>query len=297
MTALSPAGTANPPPSIGRAMAWISVALVSFSAMAVAGREVVPHLDTFSLMFYRSVFGLAVVLGFLLISGTGFFAIGTRRLPLHLIRNLFHFTGQNLWFYAVSLVPLAQVFALELTTPIWVALLAPLLLGERFTAVRLGAILLGFIGILIVIRPGYTTLGPGEFAAMACVIAFVGTVIATKKLTRTETTLTFVFWMTLLQTIMALVMLRGFPAIPEGPLVPWVVLVAVCGLSAHFSIAKAFRYADASIVSPMDFLRLPLIAVVGMIVYGEMLDIWVFIGGVVVFFGNYLTIRTARQPG
>ncbi|WP_282606068.1 DMT family transporter [Pelagibius sp. Alg239-R121] len=286
-----------PVPSIGRAVAWISVALVSFSVMAVAGREIAPDLDTFSIMLYRSLFGLTLVLSFLLVFRRGVSAVKTRRLPLHLIRNLFHFAGQNLWFYAVALVPLAQVFALELTTPIWVALLAPLLLGERFTALRLGAIILGFIGILIVVRPGFTTLGPGELAAIACVAGFVGTVIGTKKLTGTETTLTIMFWMTLSQTVMALVMLKGVPIIPQAATIPWVLLVGICGLSAHFSIAQAFRYADASIVAPMDFLRLPLIAVVGMIVYGESLDIWVFVGGVIVFLGNYLTIQTARRRG
>lgn len=285
-----------PIPSVGRAVAWISVALISFTVMAVAGRELSSDLDTFSIMFYRSLFGLVIVVGLMPFTRQGFTAVKTRRLPLHLTRNVFHFTGQNLWFYAVSLVPLAQVFALELTTPIWVALLAPLLLGERFTLVRLGAILLGFLGILVVVRPGYTTLGPGEFAAIACVAGFVGTVIGTKKLTSSETTLTIIFWMTLSQTIMALLISLGTPMLPQTASVPWVLLVGVCGLSAHFSIAQAFRYADASVVAPMDFLRLPLIAMVGMALYGETLDIWVFVGGGIVFLGNYLTIRTARQP-
>ena len=280
--------------SVGRAIAWISVALVSFSVMAVAGRELSSDLDTFSIMFYRSLLGLVLVTCFMPFTRQGFTAVRTRRLPLHLTRNVFHFTGQNLWFYAVSLVPLAQVFALELTTPIWVALLAPLLLGERFTPLRLGAIILGFVGILVVVRPGYTSLGPGEFAAIACVAGFVGTVIGTKKLTATETTLTIIFWMTLSQAVMALIILLGAPVLPPAAAVPWVILIGLCGLSAHVSIAQAFRYADASVVAPMDFLRLPLIALVGMVIYGEALDLWVFIGGSIVFLGNYLTIRTAR---
>lgn len=285
----------TPSPSTGRAVAWVCVALLSFSTMAVAGREVAPDLDTFSIMFYRSLLGLAVVLCIFPFSRQGFAAVMTRRLPLHLTRNLFHFAGQNLWFYAVSLVALAQVFALELTTPIWVALLAPFLLGERFTALRLGAILLGFAGILIVIRPGLTTIGPGELAAMACVAGFVGTVIATKTLTRTESTLTIIFWMTFSQAIMALIMLWGLPVIPQGEAILWVLLIGICGLLAHFSLTQAYRYADATIVAPMDFLRLPLITVVGMILYSEQPDLWVFVGGAVVFAANYLTIRTARR--
>ncbi|TQV83073.1 DMT family transporter [Denitrobaculum tricleocarpae] len=289
------AAVGTPSPSTGRAVAWVCVALLSFSTMAVAGREVAPDLDTFSIMFYRSLFGLAVVLCILPFSRQGFSAVKTRRLPLHLTRNAFHFAGQNLWFYAVSLVALAQVFALELTTPIWVALLAPLLLGERFTALRMGAILLGFAGILIVIRPGFTAIGPGELAAMACVAGFVGTVIATKTLTRTESTLTIIFWMTFSQAIMALIMLWGLPVVPQGKAILWVLLIGLCGLLAHFSLTQAYRYADATIVAPMDFLRLPLITVVGMILYREEPDVWVFVGGAVVFTANYLTIQTARR--
>ncbi len=292
-----PTSTANnlPTPSTGRAVAWASLAIFSFSTMAVAGREVASDLDTFSVMFYRSFFGLAVVLCILPFSKQGFSAVKTRRLPLHLTRNVFHFTGQNLWFYAVSLVPLSQVFALELTTPIWVALLAPFLLGEQFTARRLAAILLGFAGILVIIRPGYSAIGAGELAAISCVAGFVGTVIATKALTRTESTLTIIFWMTLSQTVMALIILRGQPIVPQGDAILWVLLIGLCGLLAHLSLTQAYRYADASLVAPMDFLRLPLITVVGMLLYSESPDIWVFVGGAIVFAANYLTIRTARR--
>ncbi len=285
----------TPSPSTGRAVAWACMAVLSFSTMAVAGREIASDLDTFSVMFYRSLFGLAVILCILPFSRQGFSAVKTRRLPLHLTRNVFHFAGQNLWFYAVALVPLSQVFALELTTPIWVALLAPFLLGEHFTARRLGAILLGFGGILVIIRPGYTAIGSGELAAMACVAGFVGTVIATKTLTRTESTLTIIFWMTLSQTVMALVMLWGQPVIPQGSAILWVLLIGLCGLTAHFSLTQAYRYADASIVAPMDFLRLPLITVVGVILYSEQPDAGLLIGAVMVFAANYLTIRTARR--
>lgn len=284
------APSANPAASHPlRAAAWMLLALLSFSAMAVAGREVTGDLDTFSLMFYRSVLGLVIVSAVVVASGKAA-QMKTQRIGLHVTRNLFHFTGQNLWFYAVGLIPLAQLFALEFTTPIWVALLAPLLIGERFTLWRLGATVLGFIGVLIVVRPGATAIGIGELAAMAAAIGFAGNVMSTKSLSRTETTLSIVFWMTLLQAIMAAVVLRGQPIIPSAASVPWVIVVGLGGLTAHFSMARAFRYADASVVAPMDFLRLPLIAVVGMVLYREALDPFVFIGGVLVFLGNYINV-------
>jgi drug/metabolite transporter (DMT)-like permease len=284
------ATVADPPASQPlRAAAWMALALLSFSAMAVAGREVVGDLDTFSLMFWRSLLGLIIV--FTVVAASGKLAqMKTQRIGLHLTRNVFHFTGQNLWFYAVGLIPLAQLFALEFTTPIWVALLAPLLIGERFTLWRLGTTALGFIGILVVVRPGATAIGIGEMAALAAAICFAGNVMSTKALSRTETTLAIVFWMTLMQGIMALVILMGTPKIPLTVNIPWVIVVGLGGLIAHFSLARAFRYADASVVAPMDFLRLPLIAVVGMVVYREALDPYVFAGGGLVFLGNYLNV-------
>ena len=280
-----------------RAALWMSLALFSFSAMAIGGRELSGHLDTFSIMFYRSLIGLAVVVAAL--AATGNFAqVRTRRIGTHFWRNLAHFTGQNLWFYAVGLITLAQLFALEFTSPVWVALLAPLFLGERFTGWRVGTTIAGFAGVLIVVRPGVSAVGIGEIAALAAAVGFAANIMITKSLSRTESTLCIVFWMTLMQAVMAAVMLVGQPLVPEWEIVPWVVVVGLGGLSAHFSLARAFRHADASVVAPMDFLRLPLIAVVGMLAYGEALDPYVFLGGGIVFLANYVNVwRSGRKAG
>ncbi|MEZ5450977.1 MAG: EamA family transporter, partial [Thiolinea sp.] len=107
-----------------RAALWMSGAVLSFSAMAIAGREMAHDLDTFEIMLYRSLIGIVIVVTIATLAGT-LGQIRRRRFGLHLIRNLSHFAGQNLWFYAVTLLPFAQVFALEFSTPLWVALLAP----------------------------------------------------------------------------------------------------------------------------------------------------------------------------
>ena len=127
----------------GRAAVWMLGAIASFSSMAVAGREVSVQLDTFELMMYRSAVGVLIVSAVLSVTG-GWKNVTTDRLGLHLARNVAHFTGQNLWFFAVTVIPLAQVFALEFTQPIWVLLLSPLLLGERLTFVRSLAAAMGF---------------------------------------------------------------------------------------------------------------------------------------------------------
>lgn len=279
-----------------RAAIWMLGAIASFSLMAVAGRELAGTLDTFEIMTYRSLIGFAVVLTVCVLQGR-MSDMPTARTGLHLTRNVFHFAGQNLWFYAVAIIPLAQVFALEFTTPIWVALLAPLLLGERMTRARLIAAGLGFVGILLVARPGVTGIGPGQMAAALAAIGFAGNVLATKALSRTEPVWRILFWMTVMQAGMGLLFAGydGDMTLPRVDEAPWMLAVGLCGLSAHLCVTSALAAAPATIVAPMDFLRLPLIAVVGMVLYGEPLEVAVFAGALLILVANLTNIRAERR--
>jgi drug/metabolite transporter (DMT)-like permease len=205
---------------------------------------------------------------------------------------LAHFTGQNLWFYAVTVIPLAQVFALEFTSPIWVIMLSPLVLGERLTAVRGLAAVMGFIGILIVARPDMAGLNTGVITAASSAIFFAVTIMLTKRLTRTEGITSILFWLTAMQLVMGLVMAGydGDIAWPDAIALPLVIIIGLAGLLAHFCLTNALSIAPATVVVPVDFIRLPTIAVVGMLVYGEVVDLWVFIGAAIIFAGNYLNI-------
>ncbi len=290
------ARASQPEGDAARAALWMAGAIVSLSLMAVAGREVAVDLDTFELMMYRSLIGAAIVTA--VGAATGRLAQArTRRLRLHAVRNVFHFAGQNLWFYGVAVIPLAQLFAFEFTTPLWVALLAPLVLGEALTRKRAMAVGLGFLGILIVARPGISPLGIGHLAAALAAIGFAGNVLATKRLSRSETVWTILFWMTWMQVLFGLVCagIDGDIALPQAASVKWVAIVGLCGLTAHLSIASALRCAPASVVSPMDFARLPIIAVVGMVLYDEALEIAVFAGAALILAGNLMNIRARRR--
>lgn len=286
-----------PEPRLLAASLWMAGALASFSAMAVAGREVAGTLDTFELMTWRSAIGALIVTGFALFTGR-LGTVRTRRLRLHFLRNVSHFTGQNLWFYGVATIPLAQVFAFEFTTPIWVALLAPLFLGEALTARRLAAVTLGFLGILVVARPGLSPLGPGHLAAALSAVGFAGSVLATKGLARSDRVLTILFWMTWMQLGFGLVTAGwdGHITVPDLATLPWVIVVGLGGLTAHLSLTTALSLAPASIVAPMDFLRLPLIALVGAFAYGEPLEIAVFAGALLILAANLINLRRGR-PG
>ncbi len=271
-------------------------AIASFSTMAVAGRSLSSELDTFEIMLFRSIVGFILVLSVAGLAGT-LRQVETRRLRLHILRNIFHFTGHNLWFFAITVAPLAQVFAIEFSSPIWVALAAPFFLAERLTRIRLLTAFLGFIGILIVARPSLSTVDPGLLAAALAAIGFASTNIITKILTRDQTITCILFWLTGIQTILGLLCagIDGDIAIPSVELWPWVLLVGLAGLLAHFCLTKALSVAPATIVMPFDFLRLPVIAIVGMLIYGESLDIYVLIGAVIIFGANYLNIWTEKK--
>jgi drug/metabolite transporter (DMT)-like permease len=279
-----------------RAALWMLGSAFAFSVMAIAGRELAGRHDTFEIMFWRSVIGLIIVLT----TATALKRlrdIRYDRLPQHILRNLFHFTGQNLWFYAITLIPLAQVFALEFTSPIWVILLSPLVLGERLTPPRIIATIMGFAGILIVTRPDMAHLNQGTIAAAASAIFFAATVLMTKALTRGESIVSILFWLTLMQMILGAIcaMYDGQMRLPDTSTFPWLALIGLGGITAHLCLTTALSLAPASAVVPVDFLRLPVIAVIAALAYNEAIDPWVILGGAVIFAGNWVNLYFARK--
>jgi drug/metabolite transporter (DMT)-like permease len=279
-----------------KAALWMLGAIASFSAMAVAGREVSQWLDTFEIMTYRSLVGIVVL--WVILTLTGQWRQVTRRsISTHVVRNAAHFTGQNLWFYAMTSIPLAQVFALEFTSPIWVVLLSPLILGEPLTRLRLMSVLAGFVGILIVARPSPDTISPGLIAAASSAVFFALSVMYTRLLTRTETVLCIMFWLTLMQAVFGIIFSAwdGDMVAPSAQTLPWLVLIGLAGLLAHYCLTSALAIAPATVVVPIDFVRLPTIAIVGMLLYGEALDAWVFVGATVIFAANYANIWYANR--
>ena len=275
---------------------WMLGAIVSFTSMAVAGRAVSHELDTFEIMLFRSIVGICVVVVGARLLGTSH-TITHRTLGLHTIRNIGHFAGQNLWFFAITMVPLMQVFALEFTSPLWVVLLAPLILGERITWDRVGVVCLGLIGVALVARPWEAAPSWGLVAAGLAAIGFAVSALFTRKLTRTESITCILFYLTVMQAILGLGF-AGFDgdiALPTASNLPWVVVIAVAGLVAHFCLTTALSLAPATIVMPIDFTRLPVIAIVGVVLYAEPLDPFVLIGAALIFGANYYNIWSSTR--
>ncbi|MBF9060480.1 EamA family transporter [Rhodobacterales bacterium HKCCSP123] len=280
-----------------RAALWMLGAIVAFSSMAVAGRAAAFELDTFEMMTYRSIIGLVVVLAVARAAGT-LNQVTTRHMGVHVFRNLGHFIGQNLWFHAVTVAPLALVFALEFTSPLWTMVFAALFLGERLTRWKVLAGVLGFTGVLIVVQPGAQAISVGMVTAATAAVFFAGTAILTKRLTRTETITCILFWLTAIQLVIGLIacLWDGDMAIPSAATLPWLLVIGLGGLTAHFCLTTALSIAPASVVMPMDFARLPAIAVVGVVLYAEPLEWGVLLGAALIFAANYLNILTSQRP-
>ncbi len=278
------------------AFAWILGAAASFTLMAVAGREIQTEMNTFELMLYRSSIGFAALALIVWRSDRGFAQIRTAQPAQHVRRNVVHYAGQNLWFFAVATIPLAQLVALEFTNPIWVALLAPVFLAEPLTRARLLAAAVGFAGVMVVAQPGQIGFGAGQAAALTAAVCFAMTTIFTKRLMREDTVLCVLFWMTLAQAAMSLPLaLPGGIPWPSTEIAPWVGLAGVTGLTAHYALTSALDHAPAIVVAPMEFIRLPVFAAAGMWLYGEPLSVAVFAGAALIIAANLLNMRAERR--
>lgn len=270
--------------------------IASFLTMTVAGRAVIPALDVFQVMEMRSVIGWFILLPLVFAAG-GFGAMRTKRPLQHIGRNVVHYAGQFAWLQALTLIPLAQLISIEFTTPIWGALLAVFFLGERMNMRKIAAIVFGLIGVLVIVRPGATPVEPGHLIMLAGAVFFGISVIMVKSLTRTDKVVAIIFWMLIIQSAIGIVPAIMVWRTPTADMWPWIVLISLTGMSSHFCMARALTYADATVVMPMDFLRLPLSALIGSLLYSEGIDLFTAIGAALILAGNLFNMpRRAREP-
>ena len=267
----------------------MSGALLSFLMMAIAGRELSDTMNTFQIVLVRSAVALSVVM--VIVFRTGFGAIRTDKWRIHLIRNTIHYGAQFGWFLGVSLLPLATVFAIEFTTPIWAVLMAVVFLKEKMTMGRTVAVGFGFIGMLIILRPGAEVFDIGSIAVLLAAMGYASAYTFTRFLGRTDSPLVILFHMMAVQTLIGLGPGLWVWVTPQPVDTVWILLVGLMAISSHFCLAKALSLAEASVVVPIDFLRLPLIAVIGFLIYNEAIEVVVFAGALIIFAGNYYNIR------
>jgi len=279
---------------IARVVLWMVGALLSFSVMAVSIRELSrAGLSIFEILAIRSGVALFVLLTLLAVRKDLRVHALPRRMGLNLFRNTVHYASQYSWALSLTMLPLATVFALEFTMPAWTAVLAVWFLHERLTPSRLGVVILGLIGVLVILRPGVAGFNPAAILVLLAAFGYAITMITTKQLTKTETTFGIVFWMAVIQLPLSLigsdptVFLRFEPR----HILP-AIGVGIAGLTSHYCLSNAFRSGDATLVVPLDFMRIPLIAVVGWALYGERLDVFVLLGAMIIVSGVLWNLRS-----
>ena len=275
---------------LARVVLWMVGALLSFSVMAVSIRQLSRGgLSIFEILAIRSGVALVVLVALLAVRPELRVHARPRRMGLNLFRNSVHYGSQFMWALSLTMLPLAMVFALEFTMPAWTALLAVWFLHERMTPSRLGVVVLGLIGVLVILRPGIAGFNPAALLVLLAAFGYAITMITTKKLTMTESTFGIVFWMAVMQFPLSLI--GSDPAVFfhfEARHILPAIGVGLAGLSSHYCLSNAFRSGDATLVVPLDFMRIPLIAVVGWAFYGESLDIFVLLGALDHYFGGVL---------
>jgi drug/metabolite transporter (DMT)-like permease len=285
---------------LARVVLWMVGTLLSFSVMAVSIRELATAgLSIFEILAIRSGVALLVLLALLAVRPDLRVHALPRRIKLNLLRNSVHYASQYAWALSITVLPLAMVFALEFTMPGWTALLAVWLLHERLTPSRIGVVVLGMIGVLVILRPGIASFNPAAFLVLAAAFGYAITMITTKQLTMTETTFGIVFWMAVIQLPLSLIG-GGDPMVffhlETRHILP-ALGVGTAGLTSHYCLSNAFRAGDATLVVPLDFMRIPLIAVVGWAFYGEPLDVFVLLGALIIVAGVLWNLRAeAARP-
>lgn len=265
----------------------------ALSVMAVSARELSSEIGALQIQFFRSSIGFIIVFGVWLLIGRP--SLATSRPRMHVARSILHYGAQCLWFYAISALALALVISVEFTVPVWTALLAAIFLGERLTRLRILAISLGFLGVLVIVRPGVESINLATLAIVAAAIGFGIILTMTKTLSSTENPFTLIFHMHWIQLALGIVPMMFLWITPSWELMPWALGVGVAGSLSHYCLMRAMAEADATVVVPLDFLRLPVMMIVGYLLYQESVDLLVFAGASMILAGNLINVKTEHK--
>ena len=272
-----------------RSTLWMIGALTSFCLMAVGARELNGQISVFQILFFRSIVGLLVLLPIILLSKRRGFLF-PKRLNLHVVRNLFHFAGQYGWFLGIGLLPLATVFAIEFTVPFWTIIISYLFLKESITVKKIIAVLLGILGVIVIVQPSLDVAHYGSLIVLGAAICYAFSHVATKSLSNTEHPLTIIFMMCLVQAPLGLLLFIEGWTTPVGVEWLWLTIIGLTALSAHYCMTKAMQYAEVTFVVTMDMFRLPLISLIGVLLYSEHFSVALVLGMLLIVAGNSVNI-------
>lgn len=276
-----------------RGSLYMCLSTLAFSVMHVTVRHVSAELSPLQIAFFRNLFGLAFLAPLLI--GSGWAQMRTNRFGLHALRGLVNIGAMVMFYTAVATTPLAKVTALSFTAPVFTAVLSVLVLGERFRVHRWAAILCGFLGTLIILRPGFATIEPGALLVLGSAVLWSIAMILIKVLSRTESSIAIVAWMGIFLCAFSIGPALLVWQSPSPAAWVWLAFIGFTGTVAQVSLSQSFKEADPTAVLPLDFLKLIWTAILAAWLFGEIPDLFTWIGAAVIFSsGLYIARREQR---
>ncbi|MEL6282922.1 MAG: DMT family transporter [Pseudomonadota bacterium] len=277
-----------------RATLLTLAAMGLFATMGVTIRLSSEELHPLVIVFFRTFFGLLLFTP--MIWRRGLSVLHTRRLPLYLLRAVFGTLAMTAGFWGLTLIPLAEATALNFTAPLFATMGAVLVLGERIRFHRTAALIVGFLGVLIVLRPGAEAFSAGAWLTIGGAFFIAASIMVIKFLTTTEAPETIALYMVLLQTPVALIAALFVWDWPSLLTLFWLICLATAGTLAHLAWTHAIAIAEVTQLQPLEFAKLPLTALFGYLIFAETPTVWTLVGGVVIFAATaYITHREARM--
>ena len=252
------------------------------TVMLSAIKQLSGELHAFEIAFFRCLVGFIVLLPLVWRTG-GMVVLRTKQPGLHVLRSALNAGGMLLFFWAISLAPLATVSAIGFASPLFAALLAIPILGETVGLRRWLALTCGFVGTIVILRPGIDVVDFGALIALLSSLLWAGAMITIKRLTGTESPLSITTWASFLVGVFCLppaLFVWQWPTLEQ---LAWLALIGALGSIIQFCLAKAFSLADTTVVLPFDFLKLVWASLFGLVLFSEVPDLWAWIGGIIIF--------------
>ena len=271
---------------------WMLGSTVFFTAMTAMIRYVSGSIDPLEIVFFRNLFGLVVLLPWLMRHGK--VSLNTRRLPLYSLRAVVGLIAMICWFTAISQMNLGDAVALSFTAPMFATVGAVFLLSEIVRVRRWVAVLAGFTGAMVILRPGFAEIPPAAYFVLLSSMMMGLSVCLVKLLAKTEQVMAIVFTMVLMLTPVSLIPALFVWQTPDLIQFAWLTAIGACGTLGHICITRAFSMAEATAVLPYDFMRLPLMAVLAWLVFDQVLDVWTGVGAIIIIGASiYIAHREA----
>lgn len=283
----------TPANTVSRAVLFMTASTLMFGTMAAVIRLASEQLHPFEIAFFRNFFGFVFALPLLLRHGPSLFK--TTKLPLYLLRCAIGMFGMLAGFWAIVNLPLAQAIALSYSTPLFVTIGAVLVLNEVVRARRWTAVLIGFLGVIVIVRPGGDGFSAASLVAVFGAVMSASTAISIKFLSRTEKPDAIVLLTTLIWVPMSLLPAWFVWETPRGIIWLWIVLAGFFGTAGHMLWTRALKLADASLLTPISFLQVLVVSVYGYALFGEVLDRWIVVGAGIIFASNIYIAQRESQ--